>query len=263
MPSPTFSSREFSLANLDSILSQLRHELGNPLNSLKITLEVLTQNYRHFDDDKRRAFLERALEQVGRQQKFLDAMKTYYKSNIFDIRPIPLSAVWNAFVHRARMTVLEKQIEFKQVLENPDMWGLVDGAAFNRVLELVLDNAVDAVGNTEGACIEAVADRSNDHIKVTILDNGCGVEFDFLHKVFTPLFTTKEGKTGLGLSVCQRLMDKMNGWIEISSRPDQGTEVVLWAPLAGEEMVPNASILLPESGQSQSGISDETRPDRY
>ena len=242
MSSPTFSTRELSVENLDSIFSLLRHELGNPLNSLKITLEVLTQNYQHFDDAKRLAFLQRALEQVGRQHKFLDAMKTYYKSNIFDIRPIPVSAVWNAFVHRARMTILEKQIEFEQILEDPDLWGLLDGAAFNRVLELVFDNAVDAVDQTEGARIEIHAGRSDGHLKISVSDNGRGVEPDYLHKVFTPLFTTKEGGTGLGLSVSQRLMDKMNGWIDFSSQPAQGTQVVLWVPLAGEDMVPNGTL---------------------
>jgi len=261
LPSPVFSSRELSLDNLDSIFSLLRHELGNPLNSLKITLEVLTQNYQHFDDEKRLAFLQRALEQVGRQHKFLDAMKTYYRSNIFDIRPVPLSAVWNAFVHQSRMKVLEKQIDFKQTLEDPELWGLVDGAAFNRVLEMVFDNAVDAVENTDGACIEAFAGRSNGHMKVSVTDNGCGVEPDYLHKVFTPLYTTKEEGTGLGLSVCQRLMDKMNGWIEFSSRPAQGTEVVLWAPLAGKEMVPKIDALHPEPCESESAEPDEAGAD--
>lgn len=261
MSSPTFNTRELSLENLDSILSLLRHELGNPLNSLKITLEVLCQNYKHFDDDKRQAFLKRALEQVGRQHKFLDAMRTYYKSNIFDIRPVPLSAVWNAFVHRARMEVLERGIDFNQILEDDDLWGLVDGAAFNHVLELVFKNAVEAVETTDGACIEACAGGSNGHVKISINDNGCGVAPDYIQKVFTPLFTTKEDAPGLGLSICQRLMDKMNGWIEFTSRPGQGTEVVLWAPLADEEMVPNVAALNMEPTESAYVGPDKAKAD--
>jgi signal transduction histidine kinase len=59
--------------NLEQILSTLRHEVGNSVNSLKITLDVLRENYDRFDDEKRKDYLNRGSDLIARQVKLIEA----------------------------------------------------------------------------------------------------------------------------------------------------------------------------------------------
>ena len=63
--------------------------------------------------------------------------------------------------------------------------------------------------------------------EVSIKDNGCGIEEEYIKRVFEPMFTNKEGGTGLGLSVCKRIIDSHGGNIQVSSRKSVGTEFII------------------------------------
>ena len=65
------------IEDLEEILSTMRHQLGNTVNSLKITLDVFWQNFDFFDDQKKKDYLKRGLKIIARQEEFIDAMKTY------------------------------------------------------------------------------------------------------------------------------------------------------------------------------------------
>ena len=62
---------------------------------------------------------------------------------------------------------------------------------------------------------------------ITVTDNGTGIEPETLDQVFVPFFTTKEGGSGIGLSLCRQIMRMHQGEIEIDSEPGKGTVVKL------------------------------------
>jgi signal transduction histidine kinase len=65
-------------------------------------------------------------------------------------------------------------------------------------------------------------------VSVSVIDNGPGIPDDVLPHLFEPLFTTKEGGTGLGLFSCKRIVeDEHNGSIEVDTRPEGGTTVTV------------------------------------
>jgi signal transduction histidine kinase len=230
--SKTISSRSVVFDNLDPIFSLLRHELGNPINSLKVTLEVLIQNYDYFDEAKRLDFLRRAHEQVARQHKFLDAMKAYTRTGVDEIREIPFLPAWNSFLHALRLKIIENGIDFKHVTPSEPVWIVANNAAMQSLLQFIADNAIEALRKTESPLIEIKTWVDGSYLVITIRDNGCGVKTEHMAKVFTPMFTTKEGRAGMGLSLAQRLIDKMGGWIEITSQPQRGTKVNIRIRLA-------------------------------
>ena len=71
----------------------------------------------------------------------------------------------------------------------------------------------------------AVGNTWRDHLIIDISDNGCGMDKETLSKIFNPFFSTKEpGKgTGLGLHVCQNLIQKLDGRIEVQSEAGKGS----------------------------------------
>ena len=67
---------------------------------------------------------------------------------------------------------------------------------------------------------------------VEISDTGNGIPREYLHRVFDPFFTTREGGTGLGLSVSHRIVAAHGGKLSIESQEGRGTRVVLSLPPA-------------------------------
>jgi signal transduction histidine kinase len=226
------SSKALCVDNLDPVFSLLRHELGNPVNSLKVTLEVLIRNYDHLDDAKRLDFLKRAHEQVTRQQRFLDAMKTYSRIRIDDVEPVLFTPIWNSFLHTLRLKMIEHGIYLIHNAPEEPIWITAESTALAQALELVSDNAIDAVQTVSSPAFEIRINPNGHYLGIYIIDNGCGLKEEVLQKIFTPMFTTKEGRLGLGLSIAQRIIGKMQGWIDIASEPGRGTEVSVWIKMA-------------------------------
>jgi C4-dicarboxylate-specific signal transduction histidine kinase len=83
--------------------------------------------------------------------------------------------------------------------------------------------------------IELDVSRVDDDLMIKIKDNGCGIRKKDLPKVFLPLYTTKQGRRGMGLPIVLKLLSTMGGRIEIASLSEGGTEVRVWLRTAGGE----------------------------
>ncbi len=99
----------------------------------------------------------------------------------------------------------------------------------NQVFMNLLSNAIHAVNERhgdKGGRISVVTEQLNDHLIVTITDNGIGMNEATRARVFEPFFTTKAvgDGTGLGLSIVHSIIEKHNGRIEVDSIQGQGTE---------------------------------------
>ena len=72
---------------------------------------------------------------------------------------------------------------------------------------------------------------------VEITDQGMGMSPEVVRQIFEPFYTTKEQGQGrgLGLAVCQRMIDEAGGRIEVCSKVDRGTSFVIWLPRIAAE----------------------------
>jgi signal transduction histidine kinase len=69
--------------------------------------------------------------------------------------------------------------------------------------------------------------------RITILDNGPGIEDSALSKLFRPFYTTKADGTGLGLAVVQKIIVQHGGQVEARNRPESGAAFMVTLPLCG------------------------------
>jgi C4-dicarboxylate-specific signal transduction histidine kinase len=100
-----------------------------------------------------------------------------------------------------------------------------------QVLTNLLVNAGHAVG--ERGNIQVISEMVDDTIKVTVADNGHGIEPEHLKQLFNPFFTTKpEGEgTGLGLSISFNIIKEHHGRIDVESEIDVGTKFIITLPV--------------------------------
>jgi two-component system, NtrC family, nitrogen regulation sensor histidine kinase NtrY len=216
------------IEDLEQMFSTLRHEFGNTVNTLNMTLDVLISNYGAFNDSTKLEFLHRAQEQVGRQHRFLDAMRSYVRAVVGDTQEITMFSFWKECVDLAKTRLAGKPISFKQHIQAEPYSVLIKPSAIYQVLGHLFDNAVDAVTEIESPEIELAAFTQPGSLVVQVLDNGPGIPLEIQSKVLLPFFTTREGHSGLGLSISRKMLSQMEGRLEVINRLPSGTEASIW-----------------------------------
>jgi len=126
-------------------------------------------------------------------------------------------------------------------------------------------NAVEAM--PESGNITIIIDIISDHVKITIQDEGTGMDEEILKRVFDPFFTTRGvNGTGLGLSVTYGIIYRHNGEISIQSEPGVGTTVTINLPLSPVQMATPAPQVekAPEAKEMETAkilvVDDEVEP---
>ena len=223
------------IENVEEFLSTLCHELGNPINALKITLDVLRENYDLFDDVKKKIYLERASELLARQEKLVEVMKSYSKFNVKEPKKIEFLPFWENFSSMAINKLKAANIRLTKIFKTGPGHIKADNPALNKILVTILDNAIEALENVNEPEIEIVASRRNGFIMILMKDNGPGIRKNDMSKIFIPLFTTKPGKMGMGLPIARKLSLEMEGRMEIESVFGNGTEARLWLKTVGNQ----------------------------
>jgi two-component system C4-dicarboxylate transport sensor histidine kinase DctB len=218
---------------LEDILSTLRHQLGNSVNALKVTLDVLHENFDLFNDEKKREYLERAQEVLARQQAMVDAMRSYSSVNVNDQKPIEFRSFWEQFLVTLRQRT--EKVTLIQNLQAGSYDVMGSPIAIQTVLIHLMENALDAVEGIEDPRIELSVTSEAERIRIGVKDNGCGIKQKDMSKIFVPLFTTKPKRKGLGLSIAFKLVAQMGGRLEIEPLAEGGTVATIWLQRVGGE----------------------------
>ncbi|MBM3302503.1 MAG: PAS domain-containing sensor histidine kinase, partial [Deltaproteobacteria bacterium] len=108
-----------------------------------------------------------------------------------------------------------------------------DPAQLNQVIVNLIINALQAMESGGRLTVRTLADK--EHISLIVEDTGIGMNEEVLKHIFTPFFTTKEvGQgTGLGLPVVHGIVASHGGFINVESKPNQGSRFEIQLPLAG------------------------------
>jgi signal transduction histidine kinase len=212
---------------LDRALSNIRHLLGNSVSTLKITLEVLLDNYSDFDEDKKVEFIRRAANQVDMQQHLLVSMKKYSRSVVNRVQPMDFNSFWDGWVQEKREALAQKGIQVRvKDPEISDYKVMGEPKVLNLVLNEVIVNAIDALTDVDDPKIDLIA-LASDSMRVVVRDNGKGIKQEELKKIFIPFYSKDNDSSGMGLPVIRKLLISMGGSISLDSSPDLGTSVFI------------------------------------
>jgi signal transduction histidine kinase len=127
---------------------------------------------------------------------------------------------------RAKSSVLEFEIDLDDNLGEV----ATDAVMVRQILDNLLTNAVDALGEKGKISLSTTGDR--DRVAIEVADTGPGIPADSLAKVFDPFFSTKgPGKGyGLGLAICLSLAESLGGAVTVESKEGAGSRFRLWIP---------------------------------
>jgi len=112
---------------------------------------------------------------------------------------------------------------------------LGDPIAIRRILENLITNAADSFGDKPGRITVSTAMADTDEgtiLRVTVADSGRGMSAEEASRIFEHFYSTKQGGSGLGLSIVRRLVTDLHGSVRVASEPGKGTRMIVEIPTA-------------------------------
>jgi two-component system NtrC family sensor kinase len=225
------------LAALGKMAAGVAHEINNPLAVILqktgwmedlLEEEGLKQSANIAEFRQSIAKIE---QHVERARKVVHNMLGYARKMEPRLEDVDVNSTIDQTItileNHARINNIDIQVDLAETV--PVIAG--DQAQLQQVFLNLLTNAIDAIGSS--GTIEVASWRSDDHIVVTIKDDGPGLSEDMMRKIFDPFFTTKDpGKgTGLGLWVSHNIIAKMGGGIHVKNNPDKGAVFTVEIPI--------------------------------
>jgi PAS domain S-box-containing protein len=227
--------RSEKLAVTGKLAASIAHELNNPL-ATAVNLVFLAQHTQ--DDAIRRDYLARADLELQRVSSLANRTLSFYRGGTSK-SPILLGKLITDVVAIFASTCTQHHIELTaEVNDVLPVNGSED--ELRQVLVNLLSNSIDAVGQNGVIRVRARTTRNpssgNFTVKVTVADNGCGIDKKYRKKLFEPFFTTKgSASSGLGLWIAKGVVLDHGGVIRYRSRTDpecSGTVISVMLPAA-------------------------------
>lgn len=218
-----------STNNLGYVFSAVRHELGNPINSIKIALSVLQANLVSHSRETIAEYVDRMLAEIARVERLLRSLRSFSAYEKPQVGPVDLREFCADFIKLVEPMLSERDIRLDTHID-PGVTALCDARALHQVLLNVITNASDALAGRADARIEVRCGASDSVVGIQIEDNGVGVSPEQRAHLFKPFSTTKPNGTGLGLVISRKLLAAMNGTIAMESTEGRGTVVTISLP---------------------------------
>ncbi|MEJ2659972.1 MAG: response regulator [Desulfobacteraceae bacterium] len=187
--------------NLGYIFSGIRHEIGNPLNSVKMALSVLDKNLDRYPRQTIREFVGRSLGELSRVEYLLKALKNYSLFETPQMENVHLGRFMDNFMSLVEEDFSRKGIHIFLDMAEEDIYVSTDDRAFHQVMLNVLTNAADALYREDRPMIDITVDTIPGFVRLEVRDNGCGMTQEEQKNLFRPFFTSKPQGTGLGLVI--------------------------------------------------------------
>lgn len=210
------------------------HELGNPLNSLTIHLQLIERRLKKLKSmrDKETVALGDSIAVCQEEVRRLDGIITNFLEAIRprppDLVEVRLPEILDEVLRFQQRELADRgiQIEAETPADLPVI--MADRNQLKQVFFNIMKNAIDAMQPGGQLRIRSHADDEN--VYLLFGDTGAGIKQDDLVRLFQPYHTTKPGGHGLGLMIVQRIMRDHGGQIGIESKEDVGTIVTLQFP---------------------------------
>jgi two-component system, NtrC family, sensor kinase len=215
------------LATVGTLAGGVAHEINNPLTAILTNVQMLLGSELKLDSDSKES-LDMIEEATKRCRTIVQKLMTYAKKPMGpeEIKNVDLSAVVKGV--ETFLGYQMKQENIRLVIHSGPQKLFVKGNhnELEQVVTNIILNGKDAIKKgKKGGSIEITLSGTPEHAQIAIKDEGCGIPAEIFPKIFDPFFTTKAvGKgVGLGLSICQSIIEKHGGNISATSEVNKGT----------------------------------------
>jgi signal transduction histidine kinase len=226
------------LAALGRVTAGVAHEVKNPLNSMRLWLEVIKGNM-PVDPESQQA-VKMLDSDIDRLDRAVKTFLNYTRPVELNLEEIELPQLLEEVVDAARPSITKAQLDLR-VNFHPEVPPVrVDRQIMHQALLNLLLNACDFTA--AGGRIELGLRRNGDHAVISVADTGRGIPIENQKKIFHLFFTTRAGGSGIGLPNTFRFVQLHNGRIEFTSEVGRGTTFRVELPLSRSSETPASKV---------------------
>lgn len=232
-------NQELDEKELDSWLRLIRvltHEIMNSIAPVTSLSESLSSYYMKdgkmiSKEDINEKIIQntiRGLDIIKEQGKglihFVELYRRFTRLPKPDKKPVGVAAMLERTVMLNQNTFGEKQIDYIISVKDPALTITADENLISQVLNNLVKNAAEALGEGEGGKIELAAGMNlKNQVEILVKDNGPGIQPEIINEIFVPFFTTRTNGNGIGLSLSRQIMRLHGGSLKVHSVPDKET----------------------------------------
>ena len=228
------------------------HEIGNPLNSLHIHLQLMERSVQKLHDGEK-SELQQSIDVARSEVNRLDSIVTQFLKAIRPSRPQLRPENVNTIVEEAVRFFMpelqDREIAVEQELRSDLPLLQLDRDQMKQAFYNVIKNSVEAM-NRHGT-LRIRTDLADTHVIVRFEDSGGGMSAENLSRVFEPYFTTKPSGTGLGLLIVRRIVREHGGELSIESSQGKGLTLTIRLPFIDKR------IRMLEAGEARGQRSED------
>jgi nitrogen fixation/metabolism regulation signal transduction histidine kinase len=214
------------VSSIMDLAAGVAHELGNPLNSINIHLQLLQRNLEA--NEKSKKSLHSCIKEVQRLDGIISHFLKAIRPTDPDLKKINLLQIIEETVRLREKEIHAKKISVSMEAGVREPMIHADAEQIKQVFFNVIGNALDAVG--ENSDIRIITGIDDTYVFAKIVDQGSGIKKENISRVFEPYFTTKKSGHGIGMMIVHRIMRDHGGEVGIDSKEGSGTIVTLNFP---------------------------------
>lgn len=211
---------------------QVAHEIKNPLTPMKLSMQFLQRSIESNAPDVKALTASVAntmVEQIDHLSNIASEFSQF--ANIEKANKETLD-ITDSLLSIKKLYEGNEKITIKWHLAGEPIMMLADKTHINRLFTNLIQNAQQSVPENKLPEIEVDEYLQGATVLIKIKDNGEGIPEHIQPEIFTPNFTTKTSGTGLGLAMCKRIVEQMNGLIWFETTIDEGTSFFIQLPLS-------------------------------
>jgi two-component system nitrogen regulation sensor histidine kinase GlnL len=226
------------LSTLGTLAAGLAHEVKNPLGGIKGAAQLLEREFA--PGSEMLDYTTVMIRETERIDHIIRELLELASPRALKLAPVNLHRVLGDILLLQKHAVADRDIAIIQHFDPsiPDI--MADEEMLTRLFLNLVCNAIEAMGDDGRLTVTSrvLSDyrmtqnqRNSRMVAIEVNDDGPGIPQDDLENIWTPFFSTKSGGTGLGLTICHKIVSEHRGMIKAESDPGHGTKFTVLLPL--------------------------------
>lgn len=219
-------------AEIAQLAGGLAHEIRNPLSTIRLTLDLLAEDFQKAETPRDRRILQKIERVRGESHRLEDLLEDFLRFvRVQDLRlqPADLNAVVDDLNDFCEPQAVVQGIVLRTQYA-PDLPRvLLEVDLFKQALLNLILNAQHAM--PDGGEMILTTRLEGDWVGLDVLDTGCGIPPERQAKVFDAFYSTRPGGSGLGLATARKIVEAHGGRITLQSEPGKGSRFTIYLPI--------------------------------
>jgi signal transduction histidine kinase len=224
------------LAAIGKMASHIAHEVKNPLSSIGLNTELVSEEAREIGDEKRRGEILALTTSISREVDRMTSLVNHYLQFGRPPKPRKADTDLGALVAEVRDFMAPEMksagVRIDVCAPGEAVVAGVDRDQIKQVMINLLKNAMEAMDDSAARSVRLELEKSADHAILTVSDTGRGMTGEERDKIFEPFYSSKKGGSGLGLPLTRQIVLDHGGSIEVASEKGVGTTFEIALPLS-------------------------------